>query len=215
MTGLRRSRTMVRSAIIASVVAIVATGANIGASSAADLDYRAIPQERYGSAYDDPRYADLYAPTPPRAPVVQHHAYGYAPIPREPVYRPDYSRQDYSRQDYTRHDEPRYQPRYDEPVAPRTYGYQPYPQAAPRYAERSDCTTPRAAQRMLEQDGWRDFANLTLRGETAVINARRPDGRAFELQLNRCTGDLISARPLGNRPYGPNVYGERLGPRAF
>lgn len=202
MTCQRRLWTASRGVVAAGFIAI--TGAGLGTSRAADLDYRAIPQERYGSAYEDPRYADLYAPAPPRAPVIQRHAYGYAPIPREPVYRYDEPR-----------DEPRYQPRYHEAVPPRAYRYQPYPPAAPRYAERPACTTPRAAQRALEQDGWRDFANPTLRGDTAVIYARRPDGRAFELQLDRCTGDLVSARPLGHRPYGPNVYGERTGPRAF
>jgi hypothetical protein len=208
MTRSRRSTIVSRGVFGAGVVALLACCAGIATNraNAADLDYRSVPQDRYGSAYEDPRYADLYAPAPPRAPVIQHHAYGYAPIPREPVYR----------NDEPRYVEPRHdEPRFHDPAPPRRYGYQPYPPAAPRYAERPGCTTPRAAQRALEQDGWRDFANLNLRGDTAFINARRPDGRAFELQLDRCTGDLVSARPLGHRPYGPNVYGERSDPRAF
>jgi hypothetical protein len=204
MTRSRRLTAFSRGAYAAGCVALLAVGTSLSATGA-DLDYRSVPNDRYGSAYEDPRYADLYAPTPPRRPVIEHHAYGHAPIPQEPVYR----------QDGYRHDEPRYDPRYHDPAPPRTYGYQAYPPAAPRYAERPGCTSPRAAQRALEQEGWRDFANLTLRGEIAVINARRPDGRGFELQLNRCTGDLVSVRPLDQRPYGPRVYGEYRDPRAF
>jgi hypothetical protein len=184
--------------------ALAALVFGLGAASAvaADLDYRAMPNDRFGSAYEDPRYADLYAPAPPRGPIVQHHAYGHAPIPREPVYQ----------------DEPLYQ--REEAPPPRTYGYQPQ---APRYSEQRDCISPRAAERALANDGWREFANLTLRGPTAIINARRPDGRPFELQLDRCSGELVKARPLDQRPhaspyaspYGPNVYGGRYDPRAF
>jgi hypothetical protein len=201
MTRSRDWTAMSRKVISAFALSTVfGTAALSFAAQAADLDYRSVPNDRYGSAYEDPRYADLYAPAPPRRPVIEHHAYGHAPIPQEPVYR---------------HYAPRHEPRYHEPVPPpHTYGYQPYP-SAPRYTERPGCTTPRAAQRALEQEGWRDFANLTLRGETAVINARRPDGRAFKLQLDRCTGDLVSARPIDPRLYGPRVFGEYRDPRTF
>jgi hypothetical protein len=174
-------------------------------ATAADLDYRSVPNDRYSSAYEDPRYADLYAPAPARPPVVQHHAYGYAPIPHEPVYK----------YDDRRPDDRRYDERFEGPARPRGYGYQPYPPAAPRYAERQGCVSPRAAQRALEQDGWRDFSDLDLRADTATIGARRPDGRPFQLQLDRCTGELVSARPLQGQPYGPNVYGGRDIPRSY
>ncbi|MFV0296127.1 MAG: hypothetical protein ACK5JT_08410 [Hyphomicrobiaceae bacterium] len=52
--------------------------------SAADLDYRSMPPpDRYGSAYDDPRYKDIYGPEPRRG-------YTFAPepyrAPRERAY---------------------------------------------------------------------------------------------------------------------------------
>jgi hypothetical protein len=190
------TRTMRMTARIGAFgLAILTVG--MGVATAADLDPRALPNDRYRSAYEDPRYADLYAPAPP-PPVVQHHGYNHVPIPRERVYR----------------DEPLYD-REEAPPAHRTYTYQPYPPQAPRYAERSGCVSPRAVERALQQDGWRDFSSPTVRGETAIVNARRPDGRPFELQVDRCSGELVNARPLDQRPYGPNVYGGRYDPRAF
>lgn len=58
------------------LAAALLLGARPGA--AADLDYDGVPPpDRYGSAYEDPRYRDLYAPEP-RLPV---------PAPPAPVYR--------------------------------------------------------------------------------------------------------------------------------
>ena len=58
------------------LAAALLLGARPGA--AADLDYDGVPPpDRYGSAYEDPRYRDLYAPEP-RPPV---------PAPPAPVYR--------------------------------------------------------------------------------------------------------------------------------
>jgi hypothetical protein len=184
-------------------LAIATLGAPLVASvgstvaRAADLEHRSLPNDRYRSAYEDPRYADLYAPAPP-PPVVQHHSYNHAPIPRERVYRDDPSHG---------HE--------DLPPPHRTYTYQPYPPQAPRYAERPGCASPRAVERALQQDGWRDFSSPTLRGEDAFLNARRPDGRPFELRVDRCTGELVSAKPIDPRPYGPHVYGGRDAPRAY
>src|SRR6187397_3069104 len=81
------------------MAAAVTTGAQ-----AADLDEGPLP-ERYGSAYDDPRYADIYKyPNGPQAyGVPPPGAYGrpyagpppYAgPVPRERVYREE---EDYDR----------------------------------------------------------------------------------------------------------------------
>ena len=48
--------------------------ATSGQAMAADLDDG--PSDRYGSAYDDPRYADMYRYPEARRP----------PVPREPIY---------------------------------------------------------------------------------------------------------------------------------
>jgi hypothetical protein len=189
---------------------VVIAGLGAGIASAADLDHRALPNDRYRSAYEDPRYADLYAPTPP--PIVQHRSYQHVPIPRERVYRDDaYDHRDAPPPQHTY----TYRPYDQQNYGQQPYTQQPYSQQAPRFAERPGCVSPRSAQRSLEQDGWRDFSGPVLRGETAFLNARRPDGRPFELQVDRCSGELVNARPLDQRPYGSNVYGGRYEPRAF
>ena len=82
-----------RSLVLAAglMAAVVTTGAR-----AADLDDGPLP-DRYGSAYDDPRYADIYkypkgpgyvVPPPYASPYGRPPPY-LAPIPRERVYRDD------------------------------------------------------------------------------------------------------------------------------
>ena len=147
---------------------------------AADLNYYDPPQ-RYGSAYDDPRYADLYGhqPQPPPPPLPEkryygeHYGYNAVPIPREPVYR-----------DYP-------PPRY------RTY------------AERPGCAPKDEVRFRLERDGWTGFHDAQiLDGNTAYVKARRHNGRLFGLRVDRCSGDLIEARPLEPRgmPYADRRY---------
>ena len=67
---------------------LAAASAAIPAARAADLD-QGPPPDRYGSAYDDPRYADIYRrqePPPYAVPPPPPYA---APVPRERVYRDD------------------------------------------------------------------------------------------------------------------------------
>lgn len=66
--------------------AAVLLGARPGA--AADLDYDGVPPpDRYGSAYEDPRYRDLYAPEPPRVYRFEPRPYAAVPPPPAPIYR--------------------------------------------------------------------------------------------------------------------------------
>lgn len=70
------------------LAAVVLLGSRPGA--AADLDYDGVPPpDRYGSAYEDPRYRDLYAPEPPRAYRFEPRPYAAVPpppVPPRPVY---------------------------------------------------------------------------------------------------------------------------------
>lgn len=154
------------------------------AARAADLS-GSDPRVGAGSPYDDPRYADIYgAPRrydPP--PVAQNddyydRRYDAPPVPREPVYR----------------DDPRLRPYVPD------WREDPYR----RRAEVDPACTPREEiRRHLISGGWRDFRDLALEGNLAVIGARRPDGRPFELRLDRCTGVVVNVRPLDPyaRPY--------------
>src|SRR5689334_6618275 len=116
------------------LAAAVTTGAQ-----AADLD-EGPPPDRYGSAYDDPRYADIYKyPRGPQAygvppPGVYGGPYAgpppYAgPIPRERVYRDD--------EDY----------------APGHRRYS-YADPVPPYAGR--CAPRELVKERLYREGWRD-----------------------------------------------------------
>lgn len=179
-----QKRGLLRGALLALAVV---TGAAT-AASAADLPYRD-PAARYGSAYDDPRYADLYGEPPPverryvppyQPPYQPPPRYGYVdpPIPRVPVY-------------------PESRPSY----GPRTYadGYLARPRA---YAYGQDCLGKAEVRDQLERDGWRDFhAARILDQGVALVRARR-HGRLFELKVDRCSGDVVMAQPLEPR-HGP------------
>lgn len=135
-----------------------------------------------GDPYDDPRYGDVYGD--PRPPAFAEPA---AP-PTEEAF-PE-----------------RYSERYDDERTPL-----PYPSRKPeRYSERWEeprgfaCLPRHVIRHRLQGDGWYDFRDLELQGDIAVVNARRPSGRPFELRIDRCTGRIVEARPLGpdHRAYG-------------
>ena len=160
---------------------------------AADLD-EGPPSDRYGSAYDDPRYADIYKyPKPPAYVVPPPRAYGgpyagpppYAgPIPRERIYR-------------------------DDEDDDRGYGHGPrrYSYADPGPPHAGRCAPRELVKERLYREGWRDFHDGDARGSIATVRARRPSGRLFELTLDRCSGDVVRAEPLEARPVGPYAYG--------
>ena len=163
------------------LAAAVTTGAQ-----AADLD-EGPPPDRYGSAYDDPRYADIYkyprgpgygAPPPRlRRPYAGPPPYA-GPIPRERVYRDDEDDdRDYGPRRYS----------YSEPAPPT-------PGAARRANwSRSGCSARAGATSM----------TATCAASIATVRARRPSGRLFELTLDRCSGHVVRAEPLEGRPLRP------------
>jgi hypothetical protein len=151
---------------------LLAAAATTTTARAADLD-EGPPPDRYG-AYDDPRYSDVYAHPRPPAYVLPPGRYG-SPVPPAYVYRDDADDDD--RDDYGG----RYA--YAQPRAPYGHG------CAPRAEIR---------ERLLRQ-GWRDFRDAEERGAFATIIARRPSGRPFALTLDRCSGDVVNAHPLGEQ----------------
>lgn len=149
------------------------------AARAADLDYTTPPYDPYASKYGSP-YDD------PRYRDIYEHP---RPAPRHA------------------------EPHYDAPRrAPGTYDdrYLRPMDRAPRFADgRGECLPRSEIRRRLAGDGWRDLHDLDIRGSIALVKARRPSGRLFDLEVDRCTGDIVRAEPLG--PFEPRPYadGER------
>lgn len=162
----------------AAALGAALTLSTAGPGQAADL-YDS-PPSRHGSAYDDPRYADIY---------------------RHPPSRKDHYEERYERRD--RHDDDDRYDRYDRKGYLRPFD------RGPRHAGRHYGCVPRHAIReRLSGDGWHDFHDLELSGGIAYVKARRPGGRQFDLKVDRCTGDIVDARPVSSS-YGPYAYGRR------
>lgn len=110
---------------------------------------------------------------------------------------------------YKDDDDARYEP-------PRRYSDAPLP--GPRhYREDRDepfhyrrgCTPRREIRRALIDDGWFDFRGLLLRGDVALVCARRDNGRLFALRLDRCTGRVLRAEVISPPDSGRWVSGPR------
>ena len=186
---------------------LLAAAATTGAK-AADLD-EGPPPDRYGSAYDDPRYADIYKyPRGPQAyGVPPPGAYGspYAGPSAGPP--PPYA------------DPPRYAgpPPYAGPrsrasasiakrkiTTPATlpdHGAIPTPSRPRRSPGR--CAPRELVKERLFRDGWRDFHDGELRGEIATIRRAPSERPLFVLSIHRCSGDIVRADPLEGRSAGP------------
>ena len=153
--------------------------AGAGCALAADLDYGRVPTDRY-SAYEDPRYRDLYAPDPRQAyappPGAYYRGVPPPPVPPSYVYRPD--------------------------------GPYRYSEVAPDWRHRGGdgCLPREEIRHRLIGEGWREFHDLDLRDDLARVNARRPNGDLYSLKVDRCTGDIVSSRLLERGQGGPYAY---------
>lgn len=177
-----------KGAALGAAIAGVALGAATLTAHSADLYNEYPPANRSGSAYDDPRYADLYGNPPPRPRYDDRYAPPYRPpveyrdrypVPSEPIYRDRYPRQ--------------------------------YSEARPDYRAYSagpGCRSKDEISYNLERDGWRDFHDPRVIDQgSAFVKARRY-GRMFQIKIDRCSGDIIGARPL-DPPRGPYADYER------
>ena len=77
--------------------------------------------------------------------------------------------------------------------------------AAPRL--RRPLRAARAGQGAAAAQGWHDFHDGDVRGDIATVRARRPSGRLFDLAIDRCSGEIVSAQPLEPRRIGPYAAG--------
>lgn len=71
---------------------------------------------------------------------------------------------------------------------------------------RQACVQSEDVRERLSDRGWQDFHGGQPHGNVVTLRARRPNGRLFELTLHRCSGQIIEARPLEPRPFGPYAY---------
>lgn len=90
-------------------------------------------------------------------------------------------------------------------------GFAPPPADWSRHGAYDDACVPRrVARRRLRRDGWRGFHDFEPRGSVVLVKARRRwSGRRFELAIDRCSGEIVDARPLrGGRDfaYRPSRY---------
>lgn len=187
--GPQRSGVRPSHLLAAGLLALSMATAVTGTAVAADLS----GATEYGSPYDDPRYADIY---------------------RHPPHRPEVYRDSYKVDAPRRHadddddDDVRYTRRADR-------DYLPPMRPDPRYAEprhgrhNGDCVPRELIRDRLSADGWRDFHDVTIDGDVAILSARRPSGRLFELEIHRCSGEIVEARPQRSHAYGRRRFPSR------
>jgi hypothetical protein len=152
------------------------TGVVGSSAHAADI-YDQAP--RRGSAYDDPRYADIYGDSDarrydaPRYDVPRREPYARYAERHEPdhprVYRDDYLAPMPGVRRFDRHDD---------------------------HPNRSACISRDEAKDRLVESGWRNFHDVDLRPEIVLITARRSNGQVYRLKIDRCSGEILNARAL-------------------
>lgn len=73
--------------------------------------------------------------------------------------------------------------------------------------DRAGCVPKYAIRDRLRDDGWRDIHKVDVRGPHVILSAERPNGRVFELKVDRCNGDIVDSRSARDDVYGE--YRER------
>jgi hypothetical protein len=158
---------------------------------AADL-YDPYAPKYSGSPYDDPRYAELYGKPKP-----YHRPYAEEPV--EDLYEdPD----DDDLEPFDPGPPKRYAKPFEEfdewsdrPRWRKKPDFEPY-HPKKTYLPPADCLSRHELRRELVRDGWSDFRDLEIRGKTAFVTARRPNGTLYRLEVDRCAGEVVSANRL-------------------
>jgi hypothetical protein len=83
----------------------------------------------------------------------------------------------------------------------------PYP--PPAYGDRGGCIPREVARDRLRAAGWHGFHGLEPHDRVVLVKASRPSGRMFDLTIDRCSGEVVDARPIYGRGPGPYAYGGR------
>ena len=162
------------STVTAGVVAALVLAANplLSAAHAADPFFA-----DEGAPYNDKPYAEEYvyeSETYERSREPQYHSYKDDPADVKGAIKDG----------------------YPVPQPPPVYGEAAPPPLPPKRAHRFACLESWQIEERLSDDGWVDLDARSTRQGVTRINARRDDtGRPFTLRVDRCSGELISARP--------------------
>lgn len=175
----------IRARVAAAIAAIALSSAH--AVRAADLPYA---DGRYGQAYEDPRYGDIYGHPPPRRAAPYPPAYAEPPPAAYRDSYPPYRDQ----RGYLREMPP---PAAFDPRAPQRWNGNPY---GTQYG--SSCMPRHVVRQELERQGWYDLQDLERRGDVVLVRARQPNGRWFDLTIDRCDGSILEARIVDRRAAG-------------
>ena len=123
----------------------------------------------------------------------------YGPVARSPYDDPRFS-------DVYRHPAPPPRPRYAEPYPPPpVYREERFvaPPPPPPYRQdgrfAGDCIPRHVIRDRLERHGWHAFQDPQVAGNVVHIRARRPNGRPFDLTVDRCSGEVLAAEPYDER----------------
>lgn len=68
------------------------------------------------------------------------------------------------------------------------------------------CKTPDEIHKRLKRQGWWDFDALERTGKDFTVRARRPNGRAYKLTIEACTGRVLGAKRLDNGGRGYRLW---------
>lgn len=65
------------------------------------------------------------------------------------------------------------------------------------YRDERGCASRQTVRRRLQSAGWHDFEDARATGGIAVVEARHDTGRRYRLSIDRCSGEVVDAKPLG------------------
>ncbi|MCC7251996.1 hypothetical protein [Hyphomicrobium sp.] len=162
---------------------IAATLPLSGAASAADLD---------GEDYAEPPYDDAYADEGYQPPARYSERYGAPSEQYEERYEEPYGddREPLPGSIKDGYPVPMPPPRASAPPPPR------YAERPPVRAERYACLEPWQIKHRLRREGWAGIQPMGGEGGIVHLRARRYEsGRPFKLRVDRCSGEVIAARP--------------------
>jgi len=71
-----------------------------------------------------------------------------------------------------------------------------------RYDDGAGCLPRHAIRQRLRDDGWRDIEKIDVRGDSVIVTAERPNGKLYDLKVDRCSGEIIDSRVSREEVYG-------------